>query len=290
MTRQDIARIALRASIEARRKANVPLDKPICVYDFAEMLGVEVRFVGGASFAGMSAKGYDVVFVPAERPSGRRAFTCAHELAHWWFGHGVRVEHLDFEREDCVIPEEMLANQFAAFLLMPGRALKAAFDGRGCRPPAASVAQVYAVACQFGVGYGTLVKHLYWSQNAISRQRMEEMQNIPPKEIRAELLGSPTSGHLVFADHHWANVAIDLEVGDHAIVPNPIRLAGTSVRHVSECARGVIVKATCPGITQAIGPGNWAQMIRVSRKMFVGRGAFRHLEDEDEENDSTPHN
>lgn len=240
MTRQDIARIALRASIEARRKANVPLDEPICAYDFVEKLGVEVRFVGGASFAGMSAKGYDVVFVPAERPPGRRAFTCAHELAHWWFGHGVRVEHLDFEREDCVIPEEMLANQFAAYLLMPRRALKSAFDRRGCRPSAASVRQIYAVACQFGVGYGTLVKHLYWSEGAISRKRMEELQSITPKEIRHELLGSPTSGHLVFADDHWANVAIDLEVGDHAIVPNPVRLAGSSVRHVSDSASGAI--------------------------------------------------
>ena len=81
MTRQEIARTALRAAIELRRKAKVPLEDPICVYDFAETLEVEVRFVGGSSFAGMFAKGMNAVFVPSERPAGRRAFTCAHELA-----------------------------------------------------------------------------------------------------------------------------------------------------------------------------------------------------------------
>lgn len=289
MTRQDIARIALRSSIEARRKANASLADPICIYDFVEKLGVEARFVGGASFAGMSAKGFDVVFVPAERPAGRRAFTCAHELAHWWFGHGVRVEHLDFDREDCVIPEEMLANQFAAFLLMPNRAIKAVFERRGYRPQTATALEIYAIACQFGVGYGTLVKHLHWSQNLISRVQMQELQRISPKEIRHELLGLTAPGHLVFADHRWTNVAIDLEVGDHALLPQSVQLVGASARIVGSCARGAIVQAVRPGITQAIGDQDWAHMIRVSRKMFVGRGAFRHLEDEDEDNDSASH-
>lgn len=289
MTRQDIARTALRASIETRRNAKVPLDEPICIYDFVETLGVEVRFVGGASFAGMYAKGLDVVFVPSERPSGRRAFTCAHELAHWRFGHGARVETLDFDREDCEVPEEILANQFAAYLLMPSRAITALFQRRGIRPQNASPLDIYSIACQLGVGYETLVKHLRWSENLLDHARMLDLQRLPPKEIRRNVLGSASAGHMVFADTHWRKVAIDLEVGDFAVVPHNVRLNGTSARVVRTCAHGEVVEAIRPGLTQAIGEHDWAHMIRVSRKQFVGRGAFRHLEETDENDDSASH-
>lgn len=290
MTRQDIARTALRASIETRRKAKTALEDPICIYDFVESLGVEVRFVGGASFAGMYAKGLDVVFVPSERPAGRRAFTCAHELAHWRFDHGARVEVLDFDREDCDVPEEILANQFAAFLLMPSRAIAAVFQRRRIRPQNASPLDIYATACQLGVGYGTLVKHLRWSESLLTHAGMLDLLRISPKEIRQKLLGTPTAGHMVVADAHWQKVAIDLEVGDIAVIPHNVRLLGTSARIVRTCTHGDVVEAIRPGLTQAIGESDWAHMIRVSRKQFVGRGAFRHLEEENEDDNSTTNN
>lgn len=281
MTRQEIARTALRASIEARRKVKLSLEAPICIYDFAESLGVEVRFVGGSSFAGMFAKGHDAVFVPAERPAGRRAFTCAHELAHWRFQHGVRVEALDFDREDCEVPEEILANQFAAYLLMPSRAIASAFQKRGIQPKNASSLDIYAVACQFGVGYETLLRHLRWSESLIDHARMMDLLKIPPKAIRRDALGEHTSGHLVFCDAHWEIVPIDLEVGDFSIVPKGVSLNGKSAKVVRNCPFGDVVEAIQPGLTQAIGDSDWAHMIRVSRKQFVGRSAFRHLEEED---------
>lgn len=289
MTRQDIARIALRSSIETRMKAKTALDEPICIYDFVEKLGIEARFVGGKSFTGISAKGFDVVFVPAERPAGRRAFSCAHELAHWWFGHGTRVEALNFDREDCDIPEEILANHYAAFLLMPNRALTAAFKRRGIHPQKASPIEIYAIACQFGVGYATLVTHLRWSQNLIDHERMLELQKNTPQEIRRQILGVDASGHLVFTDSHWTKVAIDLEQGDMAIVPRSVRINGKSARIVGTCAYGEIVQAICPGIAQSLGDSEWAQMIRVSRKTFVGRGTFRHLEEENGDDTTEAH-
>lgn len=281
MTRQELARTALRAAIEMRRKAEIPLEDPICVYDFAETLGVEVRFVGGSSFAGMFAKGIDAVFVPSERPWGRRAFTCAHELAHWRFDHGERVEILDFDRNDRDIPEEILANFFAAYLLMPTRALKALAVSRGISFRSLSALDAYRLSSQLGVGYGTLIKHLRWSERLIDHTRMEELQLRSPKDIRRELLGQDTPGHLVVADGQWRKVAIDLEVGDHILVPHGVVVNGNSARHVHESQHGSVIQATSPGISQAIGAGDWANMIRVSRKQYAGRGTFRHLEDDD---------
>ena len=146
---------------------------------------------------------------------------------------------------------------------------------------------IYSIACQLGVGYDTLVRHLKWSENLLDHARMLDLQRIPPKEIRRNVLGAATAGHMVFADAHWRRVAIDLEVGDFAVIPHHIRLNGASARIVRTCAHGEVVG---PGLTQAIGESDWAHMIRVSRKQFVGRGAFRHLEETNENDDSSPHN
>jgi hypothetical protein len=280
-SRQELARVALRASFEVRRKNAALFEDPICIYDFAEGLGLEVWFVGGSSFGGMYAKEMGRLFVPSERPAGRKAFTCAHELAHWWFEHGTRVDDLNFDRSDHEIPEECLANLFGGYLLMPRHAVADAFQRRRLEPQNCSPLEIYAVACQLGVGYETLLKHMRWSLSMLDHSRMSDFQAISPKEIRKTILGFPAPGNLVFADETWRKVAIDLEIGDFAVVPGNVQLNGESVKLMGECAQGQIIQAVRPGITQAIRQ-SWAAMVRVSRKQFVGRGAYRHLEDPDE--------
>jgi hypothetical protein len=284
MSREQLARVALRSALELRRKAAVSRDSPICIYDLAESLGVEVWFVGGASFAGMYPKGYERVFVPSERPPGRKAFTCAHELAHWLFGHGSRVEEMDFDRADHEVPEELLANTFASYLLMPRHAVADAFARRGVQPAAADSIDIYSVACQLGVGYKTLLNHLRWSLNSLSLARLGDLSAIPPKEIRRAVLGTAASGHLIFAGSAWRTVPIDMEVGDFAVLPHSIGITGSSAAVVADCAYGTVVEALRPGLTQAVmaDPDGFATMIRVSRRQFTGRGAYRHLEDPDE--------
>jgi hypothetical protein len=244
---------------------------------------VEVWFFGGATFAGMYPKGYGKLFVPSERPAGRKAFTCAHELAHWYFGHGSRVEEMDFDRADQEIPEELLANTFASYLLMPRQTVEAAFACRDTDPETADALNVYAVACQLGVGYETLLKHMRWSLNLISLARMNDLLAIPPKEIRRGVLGVSTNSHLILAGSEWQTVAIDLEVGDSAVVPNGVRLNGDSAKINRTCAYGTVIEGTRPGLTQALLPetASWSAMIRVSRRAYTGRGAYRHLEDPD---------
>lgn len=283
ISREQLARVALRTAIESRRQANVSLSAPICIYDFVESLGTEVWFVRGSSFSGMYAKGYDKLFVPAERPPGRKAFTCAHEFAHQRFGHGSRVEELDFDRVDHEMPEEFLANAYAASLLMPRRAVDDAFQRRQVEPIRADPVTIYAVACQLGVGYETLVNHLRWSLNCISHSRTKDLLAIPPKMIRRSILGPNKSSHLVLTGDAWHTVAIDLEVDGLAIVPHKTTLQGKSATLIGDCAAGAVLQAVAPGLTQALGASaNWAAMVRVSRKQFVGRGAYRHLDDPDE--------
>jgi hypothetical protein len=118
---------------------------------------------------------------------------------------------------------------------------------------------------------------------------MDQLQMKSPKDIRRDLLGVDTRGHLIFADKYWRKVAIDLEIGDHAIVPHGTVINGESSRILKECQHGLVVEATRPGISQALGDDDWATMIRVSRKQYIGRAAFRHLED-DYDNDTSHYN
>lgn len=282
LSRQELARVAVRGAFAARRKANLSSDIPICVYDIAETLGLEVWFLPGASFGGMYAKEFGRLFVPVERPPGRKVFTCAHELAHWWFDHGTQIDDLEFDKTDHELPQERLANIFAASFLMPKKAITAEFGRRNLVPEECDAFQLYAVASQFGVGYETLIKHLRWSLNLLSHARMGDLCAIPPKEIRRAVLGADLCRSLVVADIFWHKTAIDLEVGDIAVVPKHARVRGQAVELLGDCSSGQVLRGIAPGIAQSIGDEpEWAAMIRVSRKGFAGRGAYRHLEDPD---------
>ena len=284
LTQEKLSRIAFRGALEMRRKAGALNDEPLCIYDFATKLGIDVWFLPGSSFAGIYAKEYGKIFVPVERPAGRKAFTCAHELAHSWFGHGTSLDELDFERSDSSQPQERLANQCAAYLLMPTRAVVNEFARRGLEPKTSSALDIYRVACQLGVGYETLLTHLCWSLNLIRRSQMEDLKAVPPKEIRRAVLGYHKSTHLIYVDEFWHKVAIDLEVDEFAFAPPHLQLRGSAATIVGVTIFGTIIKGVRPGIAQLSSEQNeWAAMIRVSKKQFVGRCQFRHLENSDDE-------
>lgn len=278
-----LARQGLRGALETRRRIPIAGSDPICVYDIAERLGIEVRFFGGNSFGGMYAKASRTILVPTLRPAGRRAFTCAHEIGHWFFGHGSRIDDLDIigSRGDSD-PVEHLANTFAGYLLMPPRAVNEAFERRRCVPITCTPLQAYTVAMQLGVGYGTLVSHLRWSLDLITPARAEELLKTSPKQLQESLLGDNRARHLVIADHSWTKVPIDLQVGDMAMLPKGVRLEGNSIGVVSSHYLGLLVVGRVPGITRAETPdGSWSAFLRVSRRDFEGRSIYRHLEDPD---------
>jgi hypothetical protein len=284
-TRGELARQGLRGALETRRRAKVSKADPICVYDLAERLGVEVRFCSGNSFGGMYAKASKTVLVPALRPPGRQAFTCGHELGHWYFGHGNQIDELNaIEHNSGGTPQERLVNIYGGYLLMPPWAVKDAFARREWKPAECSPVQFYAVACQLGVGYETLVQHLRWSLALIAPGLAYELLKTGPKQLRELLLGHDGARHLVLADRAWTKVAVDLQVGDKVILPDGVRLEGKSALIVERREVGTVVEGLRPGITRAeISEDSWSIFVRVSRKDFVGRSTFRHLEDPDAE-------
>lgn len=283
-----LARQALRGALDLRQRLNIPKDEPICIYDFTEKLGVEVKFCGGNSFGGMYAKGSQTILIPSLRPTGRQAFTCAHELGHWYFDHGTRVDELNLSDGMAEIDEEeILANLFAGFLLMPAWAVEAAFSVRGWTITTCSPLQVFTIANQLGVGYETLISHLRWSLKSISATHADRLTQTTPKKIKTGILGKDYSGNMIIADHAWTKVPLDMQTGELAIVPRGATIDGISAQVVNESKLGTIVQAIEPGISRAHnGDYSWATFIRVSRKNFEGRSLYRHLEDPDVDSDS----
>jgi len=233
MDKHALTQAAMRASVKARTKAGLDLINPICVFDLCERLGVTVRFTD-INMEGM----YDRVPKPrihlsSLRPLPRRVFTCGHELGHHEFGHGSTIDEMREEAEALRTdsPDEFLANCFSAFTLMPIIGLRGAFARRGCTAVTADEVQIFTVACNFGVGYATLVSHLAYGIGEITAARSRQLLKSSPKSIRCKLLGDNSAEPLVLVDGLWVARAVDAEVGTSILLPHGTRRGADAVAH-----------------------------------------------------------
>jgi len=282
-----LGRKAMRGALDVRKRAGSSFNDPVCVYDIAEQLGVSVWFQGGGSFGGMYSKTANAILVPSLRPAPRQAYTCAHEIGHWYYDHGSKLDAYDESYScDSNDEEELLADLFAGHLLMPSGAVTLAFKTRGLTPNTCSGIDFFRVTSQLGVGYTTLLNHMLWTQQSLSRANFDRLSRHTPKSLRNTLLGSMAKdpGHLVMTDEQWNSVPIDMQVGQAALLPLNVSPQGSSVEVIKEVPEGVVVCAVAPGISKAENnTGSWASFIRVSRTDFQGRSLYRHLEEAEDE-------
>jgi Zn-dependent peptidase ImmA (M78 family) len=265
----------------------------LCIYDAAENLSMEVRFVDIPSMEGMyvrnsGSNSQPIILVSALRPAGRQVSTTAHELGHHVFGHGTRIDEYiadaDEQREgntlDC---EEMIANMFAGFFLMPKAAVEHGFAARACAPVSATPRQVFAVAGWLGVGYGTLIHHMRSSLGMLSVGEAKRLLSIQPKRIRQEILGTTTMSDCFLIDHAWTGRPLDLQVGDAAIVSAGLEIEGSCLSLGPTTSEGLrVVEAVTTGLGRLV-DSTWATFARVRPRGFVGRSIFRHLESAEDE-------
>lgn len=279
-------KLAGRAAMEAmraRKKAKCSLNEAICVFDVASKLGADVWFTDLASLEGMYVQQHGVprIIVSSLRPPGRQSFTCAHELGHHVFEHGMRLEELYEQREERpdFQPEEYQADTFASMLLMPKSAVEFGFSSREWRLATATAEQFYIVASWLGVGYSTLVTHAAYGLRVIEHSHAVRLHNHRPIDIRSSLIGERCPGNLLVVDEAWTGRAIDMQVGDVAIVPRSAMLPRDHVRKIGETALGVVIAATQPGVgrLQTISE-DWQSFVRVSRRSYKGRCRYRHME------------
>jgi hypothetical protein len=181
-------------------------------------------------------------------------------------------------------PKEFLADTFAGFTLMPIMGLRRAFATRGWDPAIATAAQMFTIACDFGVGFGTLLTHISAGVNMISRARAAALQRVRPKALRADILGALAPEPLIVTDRHRPGPIIDAEVNTLLLLPPGTETTGASLAYERELANGRLFRAVRPGIVQASADGGaWATFVRVASEAYVGLAQYRHLEDDTDE-------
>jgi Zn-dependent peptidase ImmA (M78 family) len=285
--RRSLVMGAADAALRVRQSMRLGIWIPICIYDVAEELGLEVRFVDISSMEGMYCKtATPLILVSSLRPSGRQAFTCAHELGHHIYKHGTRIDELVDQptAKSRFDPEEFLADCFAGFLLMPKSAISRAFATRGWDVRSCTPLQLYTIAGAFGVGYTTLIQHLSTTLNLLPRSRVSELVRVSPKQIRSVLLGRGTREDLVLVDTQWVGRAIDIQVGDLVQLPADVVSEGLCISLSEQGKEGLLFRGAAPGVGRFHQPSTgWSASVRVSRRDYIGRSIFRHLEEADDD-------
>jgi Zn-dependent peptidase ImmA (M78 family) len=284
-TQLQLAREALAAALELRKNKIGNLVDPICIYDLAEKVEVEVRFADIPSLEGMySGVPRPAIIIGSERPAGRRVYTCGHELGHHVFGHGTRVDEIRQDDDTRPFqPEEYLAQLFSGFLLMPKLAVCSAFAIRGWKPMSATPEQIYRIAALFGVTHTALIHHMAWVLGLLPKIRAAQLLDVKLKDIRMGLVPDGDR-HIVPVDTLWKGRAIDLEVGDIVLAPSKVTCEGQSLIHVEHMPKAELFEARQPGCARfSDSVSGWASYIRVSRHFYVGRSKYRHFEEVENE-------
>lgn len=282
-SRADLTRLALRAALLVRRRSDHGPSDAVCPFDLAERLGIEVRFVDIGSLEGVYLRrSPPIILLTAYRPPGRQGFTCAHELGHDIFKHGTRIDELvsGAPRRQRIPPEEAIADAFASFLLMPRSAVIHGFVNRGWDPRICRPEQIYVVAHWLGVGYATLVTQMQFTLRLLDASNAATLLRIPLKEIRREMVGQDVDHDLIPVDTHWTGRAIDAQQGDLILLPPDTRIEGHCLALVRDTAQGQLCHASQPGQERVYQPSiEWASVVRVSRRAYVGRNLFRFVEE-----------
>ena len=283
--------LAKKAALEAermRRFVRVLNYAPVDPFDTAIKCGCDVRFVSLPSLEGVySPEPKPAIVIGSERPSGRRAYTCAHELGHHVFKHGAQVDELNAQKHACQrTPEEFIADTFAGFFLMSQIAVSRALKDRKLLASSLQPEQIYRMANYFGVGYSTIVSHFAYSLRIITRDHADNLLKIKPKSIKDQY-GADVKTEVVIVDHNWQHRAVDLESGDTLVLPENAKVdPGQQLQFSEKRAGCTIYKAASVGLSRAyLNETEWAVNIRVSRKNYEGLARFRYLEDDEEESD-----
>src|SRR5260370_11240810 len=154
-------RTAAKQAIEFRLSSGIGFEDPCDIYEVIARHGIDLQFVDIPSLEGMYLEEPEArrICVCAHRPVGRQRYTAAHELGHHILGHGSQIDIVVYElgNNTDVATEETTAELFARYVLMPPRAVQAAFRCRGFGMASLDPIDIYRAACCLCLGYVTLL-------------------------------------------------------------------------------------------------------------------------------------
>lgn len=128
------------------------------------------------------------ILVNVDRPPGLVHMTCAHELGHFFMGHGSSAdEHIYYGAKGALIEQE--ADQFGYNLLVPRKLIvKIMQRKQWTKAQLFSPEILYQLALRMGVSYEAAA----WSlsrHNVMSTDQVQQMLRTTPAMIKRSLLG-----------------------------------------------------------------------------------------------------
>lgn len=284
MTPSRLAATAVRAAARLRGAHGIGPADAICPFDLADRLGLVVRLEPLPSAEGIySPDPKPTIILTSERPLGRRRHSCAHEIGHHVFEHGLRIDQLGSAATPAWRPEEYLADRFAIALLMPKFAVESALARRKLSPSTLTAADAFVIAQDLGVGYTNLIAHLERTLHVLSGTRANQLRRAGARlsRLRTEIAGFQIAHDLILADAHWGIRPIDVEVGDTILLPHAIKPEVHCLAR--EDAPLPHLRAIAPGKGSIVLAHDHPPIqVRVSRRGYTGLARYRHLEDPDD--------
>lgn len=282
--RKEIATLGMNKALRLRAKLSVDILKPISVFDEVQRLGIDVWFVMNPTMEGMYYNNdRSHILINSERPVGRQAFTCAHELGHHIFNHGTQIDEIDeigFKTKE----EEYLVDIFAGTLLMPGIAISKAINDRKLTVSTLTPIELYKIACYFKVGYETLISHMTYHCHLISEELATKFLKTKPKEIKQGILNHKLNSNLIYIDQFWGHSSIDCSTNDILLLPKSTYVNKDLLEKYDSIPEGELYLATKVGAQKYFDQQlNLEGYIRVMKKNFTGLAEYRFLEDSDDE-------
>ena len=240
----------MSAALRMRLSAGVALEEAICVYDLAERLGLEIRFADFPSMEGMYCRELGpTIILSSLRPSGRRAFTCAHELGHYSSGDGTRIDLLVEETHHSTSDlGEFAADCFAGALIMPKMAVLRAFNLRQWDIQKCTPGQIYTISSYFGVGYTTLIHHMQRGLQLLHAAHANTLLRVARSRAQDQALGWRAEDRAWIVDPIWTGRPIDVEAGDLLFVRGHTDFEGNCLVQVQQTREGNLYRAAQPGI------------------------------------------
>ena len=252
---------------------------PICPYALCEAMGFELRFIKIPSFEGMYVADQNLVLISAERPEGRKRFTCAHEIGHHVLGHGTVIDEIVESGSDK--GEELEADLFASTLLMPSSAVTRAISRIGTEARNITPDNAYVLSKYFGVSYLAFVRHIFSNLRLTPYNQYQSLRNSKLPQIRHSICGFETKNQVFSIGAWWEEKALELEVGDIILSSMPLDVDGPQLIEQIDAEGKHAYSAITPGITRICNEG-WSCFTKVSRHKFQGLYQFKY-EEEDEE-------
>lgn len=180
-------------ALRARRDLGVEMDRPVDIYGAIRAMRLWLLFQPLDGLFGMYQRqdtAAGVVISVKVHPALQR-YTAAHELGHHVMGHQAGIDpERNITRWTSLNTQELGAQMFAAEFLMPLAAVNAAASSLGIGPGNLGEVAVYQLSLRLRTSYSAMITRLQ-TLSWIDRTEVARLRSIPPKQVKARLLGRP---------------------------------------------------------------------------------------------------